>query len=206
MDLTHSPFGLISATEMAEEPISMPTILSQETFTDLPFIESLNVDGAKSHKPVLFFIPKLESERPQAVAQSKRCDGLPWRHCIMALFQMVVGNSRAYVVNVMEPDVARKPLQQSWQAIERRALQCSLHWIPRNMARPVNPLELMLDVKQPNAASAGDNKYGKLDQQIGLPSDKPGSEDKGERNACVGDVQALDLLSPFTLSRKSLID
>lgn len=51
------------------------------------------------------------------------------------------------MMNVMKPDVARKPLEDSGQFVEQTSLQRRREIISLTVASPVNSLELMLHVK-----------------------------------------------------------
>ena len=77
---------------------------------------------------------------------------------------MVVGNTRAQVVDMMKPDVAGEPLQDSWQLIKGTALKRRCGVIPVLGPRPIGALELMLHVEQPQADGAGKRRYGELNQ------------------------------------------
>jgi len=65
----------------------------------------------------------------------------------MASFEIVIGNPRAQMVNVMKPDVAREPLQNPWKLVERTALQRRLCVIPFFTPLPINPFKLVLHIE-----------------------------------------------------------
>src|SRR6202789_3576718 len=66
---------------------------------------------------------------------------------VVTLLQVVVGNEGAQMVDMMKTDIAREPLQDSRQLIERAALQCGFRVIPLVAALPVSPFKLMLYVE-----------------------------------------------------------
>src|SRR5882672_145611 len=101
------------------------------------------------------FIPETEGERFEAGKQRDRLHRLKQRLRFVALLQVIIRNPRAEMMNVMKPDVARKPLQHLGQFVERTALQRRPGVIPVVATFPVNVLELMLHVKQPHACRAG---------------------------------------------------
>ena len=70
---------------------------------------------------------------------------------LMATLEIIIRNARAQMMNMVETDVAGKPLQNLRQLVERATLQSGSREIPLVTALPVNPLELMLHVKQPPA-------------------------------------------------------
>ena len=102
---------------------------------------------AESHPLLVLFIPQTESDGLQARDEGNRLD-LPEK-CIriVAFLQMVVGNGRAQMMDMMKADIARKPLQDSGQLVERAPVQRSLRVIPPVAALPVRAFKLMLYVK-----------------------------------------------------------
>lgn len=82
----------------------------------------------------------------------------------MAFLQFVVGDLRAEVMDVMEADVAREPLQHFRQFVERTACHARLEEIPVLVALPIGRVEIMLDVEQPHARRAGDQQDGNFHQ------------------------------------------
>ena len=69
-------------------------------------------------------------------------------------------------VHVMKTDIAREPLRDSGQLVERATLQCSFRVIPLVAALPVSPFKLMLDVEQPNSWRACERRHSDWDHQI----------------------------------------
>ena len=65
-----------------------------------------------------FFVPEPESKRFQTRQEGDRFYSLKDRICLMTLLQVVIGNAGAQVMNVMESDVAGKPLQDPWKFVE----------------------------------------------------------------------------------------
>src|ERR1700678_1371676 len=96
--------------------------------------------------PVLL-VPQTKRRRLQTRGQ---CNWLDLREefiRIVTLLQVVVGNEGAQMVDMMKSDIAREPLQDSRQFVERAALQCSFRVIPLVAALPVSPFKLMLYVE-----------------------------------------------------------
>src|SRR5689334_6009348 len=114
------------------------------------------------------FIIKIQTERPQARADRDRFYLLQLRYRLVALLQTVVGNAGAHMMNVMKTDVARYPLQQLRQLVIRSPFHSNPPGIPLIMARPVYPLELMLNVEQPESQRRSQNQNRKLGQKISL--------------------------------------
>lgn len=65
---------------------------------------------AEGHKTLLLLIPQRQRHRAQAAADSQMGHALEQGVLIVAFLQVIVGNARAEVVDVMKADVARKPL------------------------------------------------------------------------------------------------
>src|SRR5436189_4930047 len=102
------------------------------------------------------FIPKTKRERFEAAAQRHGFDLLKQRVRLVASLQIVIGNARAEMVDMVKADVAGKPLQDLRKFVERTALQRCGGEVPVVAAFPVNSLELMLHVEQPDSCPAGD--------------------------------------------------
>src|ERR1700722_1983794 len=102
---------------------------------------------AKPHQFLVLFVPKTKRERLQAGEEGNRLDLGGDCGGGVTFLQMIVGDERAQMMNVMKSDVARKPLQDARQFIERAPLQCGLRVVPFIAALPIGALELMLHVK-----------------------------------------------------------
>ena len=79
--------------------------------------------------------------------------------------QVVIGDLRVEVVNVMVSDVAREPLEHPWKVVVAAPLHGSGGVIPFIAAGPVGVFELMLNVKQPQAEEGSDGHHGQLNHQ-----------------------------------------
>src|ERR1700691_694504 len=89
-----------------------------------------------------FFIPQAERNGFHARKEGDGFDLLKEWVGLVAFLQVVIGDARAEVVNVMEPDVAGEPLQDSGQLVKRTALQGRGGKTPVLTAFPVNILKL----------------------------------------------------------------
>ncbi len=69
------------------------------------------------------FVPQPIRKGLQARHHGDRFNLLEERIGAVAFFQVVIGDTRAQMVNMMKTDVARKPLQYAGQFIKRAALQ-----------------------------------------------------------------------------------
>lgn len=68
----------------------------------------------ETNQAMLFLIPEAEGQGFEAAEQGYGRHGLKQRLRVVTSLQIVIGNPRAQVMNVMKPDVARKPLEDSW--------------------------------------------------------------------------------------------
>lgn len=85
-------------------------------------------------------------------------------------FEFVIGNPRAEMMDVMEADIPREPLQDFGKLIERTTVHASLEELPILVAFPISGVKVVLDVEQPHARAAGHQQDGDFDQQIRLPA------------------------------------
>src|SRR5712675_1158035 len=91
-----------------------------------------------------FFVPESERERFEARPERDRLDLLKQRVRLVTFLDVVIGNARAEMVDVMEADVAGKPLEDARQFVKRTALQRRRRVTPVLAAFPVDVFELML--------------------------------------------------------------
>src|SRR5258708_21029143 len=143
-----------------------------------------------SHHLLALLVPEPEAEGLQAPQERDRRDGLKERLRFVAFLQMIVGNPRAEMMDVMKTDISRKPLQHPGELVVRAAFERRLGVIPILPAFPVNDLELMLNIKQPNACRSGETHEGELEQQVSAESedraqadDHPQQQEMGPANA-----------------------
>ena len=102
---------------------------------------------AKSHKYVALFIPQAKREAFEAGQQRDRLDCAEEGIAFMASLKVIIRNARTQVMNMVEPDIASKPLQGSRQLVEGTALQRRRRMVPMRGACPIGAGELMLHVK-----------------------------------------------------------
>ena len=74
----------------------------------------------------------------------------------------IVGNAAAQVVDVVQPHVSGKPLQDRRQLEVRAAAHGSDVEIPSAVAFPMCTVELMLDIKQPIPDPRRDKHHGEV--------------------------------------------
>src|SRR3954468_19313159 len=89
-------------------------------------------------------------------------------------------------MDVVKADVGSEPLQHLRQAIIRGTVQRSLIGAPFAVAAPINALELVLNVKQPNADSRGKQRDRQLHLQQVYRSDKHRNDGQAAANRQIG--------------------
>ena len=83
----------------------------------------------------------------------------------MAPGKVVVGNERAEMMDMMEPYITWKILQNAGEFVKWTSFQRHFFVIPGIISWPVGGIELMLDVEKPETKDAGDTYYRQLDQE-----------------------------------------
>ena len=73
---------------------------------------------AVTHQLLSLFIPETEGKRFEAGEQRNGWHSLKQWFRFVAPLQIVIGNPRAQMMNVMESNVAREPLQDLGQFVE----------------------------------------------------------------------------------------
>ncbi len=95
---------------------------------------------------------------------------------VIAPGQVVVGDLRAQVMDVMKTDVPTEPLQDERQLVKGAALQTSLHKFPAFVVVPVGRVKIVLDVEQPDPDRTTDHEDRQLHHEISLPPDPPAQQ------------------------------
>src|SRR5829696_921713 len=118
---------------------------------------------------------------------------------LVTCLELVVGDLWAEVMDMMETDIPREPLQQLWQLIEGAAVHAGIEELPLRMAFPVSRVEVVLDIKKPDAYAAGNQQDWYLHQQERRPADfqNEPAHDGGDRD--IGPDHAAALALPGAL-------
>ena len=139
---------------------------------------------AVADEPAFLLIPQPERERLEAADERDGLHRLKQRLGLVAFLEVVVRNARAQVVDVVEADVAREPLQHLRQLVERTALERGRDVVPVARPFPVHAIELVLHVEEPDAGGAGHRHDHQLNEEVRLDP-----EDRAERGRHPGDAQ-----------------
>src|SRR5436190_16288077 len=99
---------------------------------------------AKADRLSSLLITQAKGEGFETRKQGYRFHVVEKRMRLVAALEIVIRNSRAQMVNVVESDVAREPLQDLGQLVKRAALQRRSCEIPILTPLPINSLKLML--------------------------------------------------------------
>jgi hypothetical protein len=133
---------------------------------------ALSAALAKADQFLLLFIPQVEAQGFQAGAQGDRLDALKELMRVVALLQIIIGNARTQVMNMVKANVAREPLQNFRQFVERTALEGRRGEVPFARAFPVGVFKLVLDIEHPDADGAAHGGNRQLDEQVGFEAKK----------------------------------
>ena len=114
---------------------------------------------AEADEFFVLLVPKAEGEGFEAGPKGDSFYALEKGMGFVATLEVVIGDAGAQVVNVVETDVAGEPLKYFGQFVERTSLEGGSGEIPLFVAFPINSLELVLDVEEPNASGTGDGNY-----------------------------------------------
>lgn len=163
-----------------------------------------SLQRAKTNQRFAFFIAQAQLQRPETCPQRDDLDGVKRRDFIVALLQIIVGNIRTNVMNVMQANIAGEPLEDFGQFEIRAAFQCYFHRIPRSVTRPIRALKLMLNIEQPEPEAPGDQNDGQLNLEIGPKTDCPRRQSDDEQECHVGAKHAPALHLSRVFARKSI--
>src|SRR5215210_1293876 len=111
-------------------------------------ISSLTISPERvpPYQHLFLFIPQAEEQRPKAMLKRQRLN-LKNRILIVALFQLIVGNPWAEVMDMMKTDIPGEPLQDFGELIERTAIQAGVEELPIWVAFPISWVKVMLNIE-----------------------------------------------------------
>ena len=110
---------------------------------------------AKRHKHLPVLIPKGVSCTAEALDQSQPSDGGKLRVVLQYLWQPVIRNPTAQMMDVVHANVSCKPTQDVGQVIMRAASQRGFVKFPALLMGPECILKLVLDIEQPDTDRGG---------------------------------------------------
>jgi hypothetical protein len=114
---------------------------------DVPF------DTFEADEFLFLFIPQAEGQGLETFHESQGFDVLKDLVGIVTGLEVVVGDSRAKMVNVMETDVSREPLENFGEFIKRTSFESGTCEIPVVLPFPVDAFELVLNVEKPDSGN-----------------------------------------------------
>src|SRR5687767_1024804 len=118
---------------------------------------------AKANQLSALLVPETKCESLETSEQRDGLYALKKRIGFVAALQIVVGNARTQMVDVVKANVAREPLENFRQLVERTAFECRSCVVPILPAFPIDVLELMLHVEQPHSRRASHHEDDQLD-------------------------------------------
>jgi hypothetical protein len=110
-------------------------------------------------------IPKDLAHTVKALEQSQPSDGSELRVIPQHLWQSIIRNPAAQMMDVVHADIGGEPAQDDWQVIMRTAMQPGFVKIPALVMSLERMLELVLDIEQPDADRGGEKRDRQLHEQ-----------------------------------------
>jgi hypothetical protein len=86
------------------------------------FLASTRAQVTITHEFAALLVPKTESEAFEAGKERNRLHGVEEWIGLVAFLEVVIGNARTEMMDVMKTNVARKPLQQPGKFVEGTSL------------------------------------------------------------------------------------
>jgi len=161
---------------------------------------------AETEQPLEGFIPQIQTDGCETLADRQGVGKSQFLDSLETGLQVVVRNSRLKVMDMMQADIARKPLQHRRQFVEGASLHCGVHRFPIVGTSPICRIELVLHVKEPNAAHAGDKHDRQLNEQIGFDTDGRGGKSDDYKQGKIGQKHASFLHGTGAPDRNALDD
>src|SRR5580698_8595084 len=115
---------------------------------------------AKSDELMPLLVPESIGQGLETRQQRDGFDSPEVRVRLMTALEIVVRDARIQMMNMMEANIAGKPLQDPGELIKGTALQRRACIVPILASRPVHALELMLNVEEPYTDRPGNRRHG----------------------------------------------
>ena len=109
----------------------------------------------------------------------------------MASLEVVVGNHRVKVVNVVIANIAREPLEDFWEVVVTAAFHRCCSVVPLFTRGPVRVFKLVLHVEQPETETSGHRHHRELNKKPGTKAVDHAHTDAPARKSDVHDVDGL---------------
>src|SRR6185503_705599 len=106
----------------------------------------------EGHQPARVFVPQRQLKCRKALRKRNHGRAVEERILVVTTLEIVVWNPRAEVVNVVQSDASREPLQHRGKTEMRAASDRRFRVVPLLVPLPVGALELMLHEEQEDAA------------------------------------------------------
>src|SRR5882672_7776601 len=101
-----------------ESLLAQPDCVERLALRGLPLLPANIPECAVTDQPLLLFIPQAVSEGFEAGEQSDGFDALKERFRFMTFLEVIIGNARTQMMDVMKANIAREPLQHFGQLIK----------------------------------------------------------------------------------------
>lgn len=134
----------------------------------------------------LLFIPERQPDTFEALPKRQPANVSKVGMVAQHFRQAIVGNPAAEVVHMVHSDICREPSEHPWQIIVRAAMQRRFMEAPAVVPRPVGPVELVLDVKEPDASRCAKEDNGQMDDDEGPEARRPGKQRTKNAYAQIG--------------------
>ena len=114
------------------------------------------------------FVPQYEPNASEALSQPKPSNLEKLGKTFQAGLQTIIRNLAAQMMQVMNTDISRKPVQDRGQDVKRASKQSAIPEIPSRTACVLNAIELMLYVENPDTKNRSQEGNWQLCKQEGL--------------------------------------
>src|SRR6056297_2642211 len=125
---------------------------------------------AEGHEPSAFLVPERQPGAMQAFAKGQPPDVGENVMVAKDLAQAVEWNSAGQMVDMVNADIGRDPVQYRRQHVVRRAVESGLLNRPAVVAVPRRVLELMLHVEEPHADRGREQHHRQVDEDEDRPA------------------------------------
>ena len=134
-------------------------------------------DALEADEFTFLLVPETESKAFKSFDEGEGLHILENLVGVVAGLEIVVRDTRAEVMDVVEADISGEPLEDFGKLVKGASFESGVREVPVVFAFPINAFELVLDVEEPDTGDRSDANGRQLNEEVGEPS-----EDQDERD------------------------
>src|SRR6476660_5696270 len=137
-------------------------------------------------QPTLSFVPQHQTYAAETLQKSEPPDitelGIVTQH----IWQPIVGNAAAKMMNVLDANVGTEPPKHRREVVIRGAAQRRFVQVPAAIFAPEGLLELVLHIEQPHTESRSEKHDRQVDKKESFDANEPDQQCRNRHDCRIG--------------------